>query len=218
MITAEQERELIVKARAGDRQAAADLLEAHEGFLYQEARKMRGIEREDAVQEAKLAAFEAIRDFDVSRNLRFLTFASRKVVWTLKRVRDDGGTIRIPQYCNYQRNPKDYQQKADRARRLASLDKPQTEDGRGLREILVDAFDLFADLDSREKIEWVNRAMQRLDDKERAVIRGRMDGQILEEIGQRMGLTRERIRQIEAKAHHKIREYARRTRSSIGCD
>jgi len=54
--------------------------------------------------------------------------------------------------------------------------------------------------------------MDDLSEKERRILEmrhGLMDGvtHTLEEVGQKFGVTRERIRQIEAKAHEKIRQH-----------
>jgi DNA-directed RNA polymerase sigma subunit (sigma70/sigma32) len=44
-----------------------------------------------------------------------------------------------------------------------------------------------------------------LEDREIAIILGRLDKKTLEELGKRFGVTRERIRQIEAKAIEKLK-------------
>jgi RNA polymerase primary sigma factor len=63
----------------------------------------------------------------------------------------------------------------------------------------------------RDVAEQVDRALARLSARERAVLRLRFgigngqEGLTLEQIGERFALTRERIRQIEAKALRKLR-------------
>jgi RNA polymerase sigma factor (sigma-70 family) len=51
-----------------------------------------------------------------------------------------------------------------------------------------------------ERDEAVRKIVNTLDPQQKEVIESRMRGETLEEVGKRMGVTRERIRQIEAKA------------------
>lgn len=93
------------------------------------------------------------------------------------------------------------------------LDTPLDEDGTALGEVLADSDDdlileLVISTGLREAIE---RALWGLTDREAAVIKKRfgLGGEppkTLEEIGEMFGLTRERIRQIEAKAMSKLQE------------
>ena len=68
-----------------------------------------------------------------------------------------------------------------------------------------DAADPFADLDVKQMQERLGAVLDRLEERQAEVMRlragiGTDDPRTLEEVGQRYGLTRERIRQIEAKA------------------
>ena len=60
----------------------------------------------------------------------------------------------------------------------------------------------------------VARLLGRLDDRERRIIVGRFgiggaDEQTLKQIGKELGITKERVRQIETRAQHKLRGLAR---------
>jgi RNA polymerase primary sigma factor len=66
----------------------------------------------------------------------------------------------------------------------------------------------------------VQAAYQRLDDRERYIIRNRFGllggkEQTLEEIGQQLNLSRERVRQLEREAKAKLRGTLRRFESSV---
>lgn len=66
--------------------------------------------------------------------------------------------------------------------------------------------------DSHERASWarieVGKMLNGLSQRERKVVEGRMSGAELEEIGADFGLSKERIRQIEMKAHRKMRGFA----------
>ena len=88
-----------------------------------------------------------------------------------------------------------------------------SDDGRStLGDFLSDEKILPPDQESSRRIlrDQVGEILNDLSEKERNILEmrhGLMDGitHTLEEVGQKFGVTRERIRQIEAKAHEKIR-------------
>lgn len=66
----------------------------------------------------------------------------------------------------------------------------------------------------------VRRALVTLDDRERHIIRNRFGllggkEQTLEEIGKTLNLSRERVRQLEREAKHKLRENLSRHRTEV---
>jgi len=63
-------------------------------------------------------------------------------------------------------------------------------------------------MDSRARSEWLRRSLMELNERERTIIserRLREDGRTLEELGQRLGISKERVRQIEHRALQKLR-------------
>ena len=96
-----------------------------------------------------------------------------------------------------------------------SLEEPinSDDDGKSTRgEFIADDKIPSPDRDSSHAIlrEHLNKILDELNDKERRIIElryGLRDGvsHTLEEVGRKFGVTRERIRQIEAKVHEKIR-------------
>ncbi len=101
---------------------------------------------------------------------------------------------------------------------VVSLETPigeDSEDGKStLGDFLSDDKILSPDQESSRRIlrDQVNMIMNDLSEKERKILEmrhGLNDGitHTLEEVGKEFGVTRERIRQIEAKAHEKIRQH-----------
>ncbi len=100
---------------------------------------------------------------------------------------------------------------------VVSLDQPAGEDGDvRIHDVLADGL-ASAEMDKVPQgtlVDELDRLLDFLLPRERKLIRLRfgLDGgreRTLEEIGRALGITRERARQIEAKALHKLRNYGR---------
>lgn len=94
----------------------------------------------------------------------------------------------------------------------------ENENGVDVRHLIADgsALSPLENLIYQENRKQINKVLSTLQPREEKVIRMRFglndgDDQTLEQIGQRMRLTRERIRQIEVKAMEKLRHPARRS-------
>jgi RNA polymerase primary sigma factor len=103
---------------------------------------------------------------------------------------------------------------------VVSLENPVGDDGDDgkstLQDFIADDKILSPDQESSRRIlrDQVNMILGDLSEKERKILEmrhGLNDGitHTLEEVGKEFGVTRERIRQIEAKAHEKIRQHER---------
>jgi RNA polymerase primary sigma factor len=104
-----------------------------------------------------------------------------------------------------------------------SLEAPvgsEDDDGRSvLGDFIADDKIISPDQETSQRIlaDQVKEILDDLSPKERKILEmrnGLMDGitHTLEEVGREFGVTRERIRQIEAKAHQKIREHQKSNR------
>jgi RNA polymerase sigma factor (sigma-70 family) len=61
-------------------------------------------------------------------------------------------------------------------------------------------------LEEAERQEQLGRALTRLPGRIRLILRGRLRGLTLERLGLRLGLSKERVRQLEARGHELLRE------------
>lgn len=82
----EKIRELIAKSQGGDEQARRQLVEENLPLVNSVARRFldRGLEYEDLVQIGALGLIKAIRDFDLSFQVRFSTYAVPKIMGEIR--------------------------------------------------------------------------------------------------------------------------------------
>lgn len=222
LLSREEEADLALRARAGDREALNRLVEANLGFVVKVAREYRhlGVPFEDLLNEGNLGLLEAARRYDGSRGTKFITFA----VWWIRKailaaVAQGSGLVRLP----------DYERRRLRRIRLAegplpqdalhgyprtrSLDEPASREGEtSLGERLTDdsATTSEEDLLQREAIELLCQTLERLEPQERRVLEYRFGLAaepclVLREVGYRMSVSRERVRQIEVCAMRRLR-------------
>jgi RNA polymerase sigma factor (sigma-70 family) len=142
----------------------------------------------DLVSDGNMSLIRAVEKFDYSRGNKFSTYAS----WAIMK--------------NYARTIPDEHKRRDRFR-AADMD------------LLQSATDRRADeyqqrLAERDRLQQVGRFLDRLDSREQTIIIRRYgldhehEPQTLKEVGSALGVTKERVRQIEAKALEKLREAA----------
>ncbi len=138
------------------------------------------------VSDGNMSLIRAVEKFDYSRGNKFSTYASWAIMKNFART--------IPHEFKHQ----------DRFR--TSLDELFTsqEDDRGDQ--------LGEETAQRLRSEQVSKILSRLDDREQKIIISRFgldysqEPQTLKEVGAEMGVTKERVRQIEARALNKLRE------------
>lgn len=170
----------------------------------------KGLDLADLVQEGTLGLMKAARRFDTTRGNRFTTMA---FWWVRQRM-----TRAIADKCNLIRWPVyRYTQLSRAARRkqtegLSAGEIPAI-GGRFLYRIpAYEESDPFDGALRAEIVEAFNQIVGELRPTQREVITRRLglesgEAETLEQIGQDFGLTRERIRQIEAKGLKKLRHY-----------
>jgi RNA polymerase primary sigma factor len=217
-LTIDEERSLGACIRDGGGEAAEQaltrLIEANLRFVVSYAKRYRGLGVSflDLIHEGNLGLIEAARRFDPSRNVKFITYA----VWWIREsmmhvLADQTRAICFPPklFATLHRNIAD-----------VSLNDPVS--GRGQRSggELADvlALDLVPPIEDemihQSDLDGLTAALRDLDGKEREVVRLRFgleddEPRTLQEIGDRLHLSRERVRQIESRAKEKLRRSER---------
>jgi RNA polymerase primary sigma factor/RNA polymerase sigma factor len=141
------------------------------------------------ISDGNMSLIRAVEKFDYARGNKFSTYAS----WAI--MKNFARTI-----------PDEYKQK-DRFRPTSEEMFLSTEDGR------TDRYSMESAQAKRER--QVDKILERLDEREKKIVVSRFgldysqEPQTLKEVGAELGVTKERIRQIEARALNKLRAAAK---------
>src|SRR5262245_55896583 len=215
-LTPDEERALGARIQDDrDEAAMAQLVEANLRFVVSYAKRYRGhgVSFLDLIHEGNLGLIEAARRFDPARNVKFITYA----VWWVREammhvLADQTRAFSFPpkQFAALYNAPED-----------VSLNQPA--DGRrgddGPRREVTDLVPqdggaIYDEITHQSDLDELLAALSDLDGKEREVVRLRYgleddEEHTLQEIGDRLHLSRERVRQIESRAKDKLRRSAR---------
>lgn len=99
LLSEEEEKDLLNKAQKGDDEAVDKLIKSNLRFVVTVAKHYqgRGLELIDLISEGNFGLIEAIKSFDQSRNVRFLSYA----IWWIKQcivnaIGKYGKTVKLP--------------------------------------------------------------------------------------------------------------------------
>ena len=234
LLSAREEKELAKKVTLGDRDARDRMIKSNLRLARWMAAKYinRGLPIFDLIQEGNIGLIKAVEHFQPDRGIRFSTYATLWVKRSIERaLANHSRTIRLPVHISsdlnrfawvaksllqeFGRDPRDEEIAArmkvnvEHVRKLRGIVKRTYPINGGIRdEYSEQLFGLFEDI---ERSQQVSSWLELLTEIEREVITLRFglndeDTLTLESIGKRFGVTRERIRQIEAKAIEKLRK------------
>jgi len=212
-LTIDEERALGYRIRHdADQTAVGKLVEANLRFVVSYAKRYRGngVSFLDLIHEGNLGLIEAARRFDPTRNVKFITYA----VWW---VRESMMHLLADQTRAFSFPPKLFAALHRVTEDVSLSDPVAPSDGRPreFADLLVqEGVAVDEDLIHQSDLEELAEALHDLDGKELEVVRLRFgldddEPHTLQEIGDRMHLTRERVRQIESRAKNKLRHSAK---------
>jgi RNA polymerase primary sigma factor len=205
-LTREQEYALARRARKGDERARETLALSNLAFVVAVAKKFshRGARLDDLVQEGNVGLMKAIEHFDPKKNVRFATYA----VWWIRAY--------ITRYLKDNRS----QVRGGESERGSmvdfSLDVTIDEDGETtflerLEEPGAGPQDTFIGKEQDEEVQAaLAKVKKRIGDLGWDIVQERLTQdkpRTLEELGQRWGVSRERVRQVELKTKHFLARY-----------
>jgi RNA polymerase primary sigma factor len=210
-LSVDEERALALRIKSeGDQSAVTRLVEANLRFVVSYAKRYRGLGVSflDLIHEGNLGLIEAARRFDPSRNVKFITYA----VWW---VRESMMHVLADQTRAFSFPPKLFSS-LHNATEDVSLNAPVAHNDGQSRE-LVDVLPqegvppVEDEMIHQADLDELAAALLDLDGKELEVVRLRFgleddEPHTLQEIGDRLHLTRERVRQIESRAKSKLRQ------------
>ena len=238
LLTPEEEQDLARRMSEGDDLARQKLTEANLRLVVSIAKRYvgRGMLFLDLIQEGNLGLMKAVEKFDYTKGYKFSTYATWWIRQSITRaIADQARTIRIPVHMVETIN------KVVRAEEIAEALGMPTDKVRDILKIAQEPVsletpigeeedshlgDFISDEGASEPSEAASQSllneallevMDTLTEREQRVLKlrfGLEDGRTrtLEEVGKEFNVTRERIRQIEAKALRKLRHPSRSKR------
>jgi RNA polymerase primary sigma factor len=230
VMTPQRERELSEMMTSGNltseqkERVEQEIIQGNLRFVITVAKQYQnqGLDLPDLIAEGNFGLIKAIKNFDWTKNLRFISYA----VWWVKQsilqsLNENSRTIRLPvnvvQEMQKEKKAVDngLAELSDKFASLPSmvdLDRSINEDGDTLLDIIInpDANNPESVFDTNDLLKTkLMDTLNILDDRERIIIEDYFgltgSSRTLEDIGNDFDLTKERVRQIKEKSIRKLR-------------
>ena len=231
LITVEEEVELAQAIKRGDRRALEKLTRANLRFVVSVAKQYQnqGLSLPDLINEGNLGLIKAAEKFDETRGFKFISYAvwwiRQSILQALNKI--SKAFSKFEQENERRPSPEELADELDIpvdkisdtlkvSGRHISVDAPFVEgEDNSLLDVLVNDDAPIADrsLMNESLAKEIDRALATLTERECEIIKmffgiGCQE-MTLEEIGDKFGLTRERVRQIKEKAIRRLRQGTR---------
>jgi RNA polymerase primary sigma factor len=227
LLNAEEEKELAGLIALGDEQARARMIESNLRLVVKIAKRYmnRGLPFLDLIEEGNMGLIKAVERFRVDKGCRFSTYATWWIRQSIERsLVNQSRTIRLPVHVAEQVNKmfkvtkeilNSKSQEPDAGEIAAAMGTSVAEVER-LQQLIRKTYSIehplgennnYALIDTLEDSQSLNPAEK----NEAEILQYRFglndyEPETLDTIGKRYGVTRERIRQIEAKSLEKLRK------------
>jgi RNA polymerase sigma factor (sigma-70 family) len=190
-LTRIEQIELCDRMKAGDLDARDELVNSVIPWIYHKCQQVTSkTTTPDEFQAVVLTVFESMKDFD-ARKGAITTWVNCRPKWVILRMRRQMSTIVKRPQTHKVRNP-EADERASHMQSLNVLSMGQLDDA--LPQVGP------PDYEGSSELAWLHREIEYLPERLAMVIRGRLAGETLKELGKKLRLTRERIRQLEEEA------------------
>lgn len=223
-LSREEELDYFDKFREGDPEAKEVLFSSIVPLVLSMAAKFSArykLDLDDIESVALEGILHAMERFDPKKGVRFSTYAGHWVQQRMQRERFSSNLIRVPIYHIKNGNALDdktkrtqelYEEQANAALRpklsLSNIDDEGSNYRRNMIEPIDPAItsdDEVAEREEKQKnIQWVRNGLKLLSERHRVILEMRSRGCILQEVADELGISRERVRQIERVAKKKL--------------
>ena len=223
LVSPEEEVELAQRIRKGDQKALEKLTRANLRFVVSVAKQYQnqGLSLPDLINEGNLGLIKAAEKFDETRGFKFISYA----VWWIRQsilqaLAEQSRIVRLPlnQVGSLNKINKalsKFEQEHERQPSSEELSEMIEGEDNNLLDVLPNDDSPSADkslVNESLNVE-IERALSTLSSREREIIKSFFgigsQEMTLEEIGERFGLTRERVRQIKEKAIRRLKSPSR---------